>query len=95
MKKLLAIAVVLACPAWVSGAHAAGADETPPAATEAKNDPIVCRVNKRTGSRVKVNRVCMTQSKWDEMQNNIRSGINEMTRNSRGTGSGVNPLTGN
>ncbi len=86
MKRGWLFAAVLAYPMFLSSASAADSSEPPAAAAqeEPKKEKMICRVDKATGSRVRVNRVCMTRSQWDEMKHNIRTGINQVGQNGRG-----------
>lgn len=93
-RKSVLVAAVVAAPmlfsatgAQAQSANVAEAQQAPAPATSkaaAKKDKVVCREDKATGSRVHVNRVCMTRGEWDEMQHNINSGIAEISRNGRG-----------
>lgn len=94
MKVWMAAALVIA-PVLASSAAAqdttTSAEATTASAEAPKKEKLICRVDRATGSRVRVNRVCMTREQWDESQRTIRSGINNMTQNTRGTNGG-NPM---
>lgn len=43
-------------------------------------DKKICRTEKVTGSRTRVNRICLTRAQWDELHRNTKMGLDEMGR---------------
>lgn len=67
----LAVLFALLVPA------AGWADPTPIGGTAAGYDPnqTICRNVRETGSRLNVNRVCMTRAQWDEHNRRTRQDV--------------------
>lgn len=68
---LLAASSAMADPASAPAATPATA-ATSPATTDADNDPVVCRSEEVTGSRLGGARVCARQSVWERRQEHDR-----------------------
>ncbi len=49
-----------------------------------KKEKMICKRDKVTGSRTKVNRICMTKAQWDRLAANTKKGLDEMGRNAAG-----------
>ena len=90
MKKTCLLALmVLASAAGASAADndknknnndkTAAAEQKP---KDSRSDPnkVICHTDQETGSRTRVNRVCHTRAEWDELQQNVQKGINDMGR---------------
>lgn len=78
MRKAWLIAAALACPPIPVIAIAAENEAT---TDEAKKDPMVCRTDRATGSRVQVRRVCMRRSEWTELQREVRKSMDSISTN--------------
>lgn len=63
-----------------------------------KDDPSakekkICRTEPITGSRTRVNRICMTREQWDEVAKRTTDAIDSFTRNATsGLPTGKNPM---
>lgn len=78
MKKSCMLALlVLTAATSVSAAENEGAE--PP-----KKEKMICKRDKVTGSRTKVNRICMTKEQWDKLAASTKKGLDEMGRNAAG-----------
>jgi len=62
-------------------ATAGAASAQDDAETEAPEDKVVCKTEKITGSRTRTQRVCMTQSQWDEVNKATRQKVDDFQRN--------------
>lgn len=67
------IAAVLACPAPIASASAA----------DVKDDDLrkICKTDRATGSRVRVNRICLTRAQWTRLEEEKRKGLEMLGRN--------------
>lgn len=82
MKRALLLVAVLAAPAFISTVSAAGFKDEAAAKSDDNADPDrkICRVDRATGSRVRVNRVCLTREQWTELEEKKRKGMELMGR---------------
>lgn len=56
----------------------------------------VCRTQPVTGSRTRVNRICMTRAEWAALSRNTQQGINDFVGSARPNACGsIDPVTGN
>lgn len=69
---ILALAAIVV----TSGAWAADPEPSEP------KDEKICRTEKVTGTRSRVNRICMTAAEWDQLRRNTRRDIEKLQRNS-------------
>jgi len=72
-----------AAPAATSApaaAPAAAASTSAPAVTVAKEDPVVCKSQPITGSRLGVQRICAKQSEWDRRSAQDRTRMENLER---------------
>ena len=69
MTKVWLAAALLLAPAFASQALAA---ESEASAEAPKKEKLICRVDRATGSRVRVNRVCLTRAQWEEVEEQKR-----------------------
>ena len=80
--------------AFAVSAPALAADEQPEAD---KKEKLICRTELATGSRVRKNRVCLTEAQWAELHSKTKKGIDDLNRNyggETGSGSGANNTAG-
>ncbi len=52
--------------------------------SEARSQEVRCRTSRVTGSRTRVNRVCMTRAEWEAVEARARENVDEL----QGRGSG-------
>ena len=65
-----------ATPAESKNAETAAAPEAEPSA----DDKVVCRTERITGTRSRVNRICMTQREWDDLAEQTRRSLEDHSR---------------
>lgn len=51
-----------------------------------KKEKLICKSQKVTGSRTKVNRACLTKKQWDDIAATTKKGLDEMGRSASGSG---------
>lgn len=83
MSKSLFLAILIASASIGTGAQASAREDAP---TAPKKEKMICKSEKVTGSRTKVNRVCMTRKQWDQLAANTKKGLDEMGRSAPGIG---------
>lgn len=49
--------------------------------TNEDGEEIICKREKATGSRVRVNEICGTKAQWDQKREANRKGLNDLTGN--------------
>lgn len=81
-RKLLALALTASFSIG-AGVNTESGD-TPPAPS--KKEKLICKSEKVTGSRTKVNRTCLTKEQWEQLAANTKKGLDEMGRNASGSG---------
>lgn len=87
---------LLAMIALVSTAGAAAAQTDQDQANHPKKEKQICRSEPVTGSRTKVNRVCMTLEEWNKLAEQTRNSMDSISRDaSMATKGSSNPLGGN
>lgn len=87
----VAAVIFAAAPAMADSASTPatpGAAATSPAATEADNDPVVCRTEEVTGSRLGGARVCARQSVWERRRQHDRDQMEELQNRDNTTSGG-------
>jgi hypothetical protein len=57
---------------------AAAQPEAPLSAHDAEMQEVRCRTSRVTGSRTRVNRVCMTRAEWEELEERNRENVEEL-----------------
>lgn len=78
---LAAVLPVAAALLLVSALAApAPAQDASEASAEAPKEKLICRADKATGSRVRVNRVCLTREQWAAVDEKKRQSLNELGR---------------
>lgn len=56
----------------------------------------ICRTQPVTGSRTRVNRICMTRAEWGALSRNTQQGINDFVGSARSNAcASIDPVTGN
>ncbi|KPL67719.1 hypothetical protein SZ64_06060 [Erythrobacter sp. SG61-1L] len=78
MKKSCLLALLVLTAATGVSAAEGESQEAP------KKEKMICRKDKVTGSRTKVNRICMTKAQWDQQAAATKKGLDEMGRNAAG-----------
>lgn len=64
--------------------------------TDKEASKRICRTQPVTGSRTRVNRICMTRAEWGALSRNTQQGINDFVGSSRSNACGsIDPVTGN
>ena len=71
---------ILVAIALMTSTGVMAADEQPDAAKEKK----ICKTQKVTGSLTRVNRICMTEAEWRELNDRTRRGVDEMNSSASG-----------
>ena len=74
----------------------AAAQQQPQAAPAAKEEKKICKSERATGSLTRVNRICMTKAEWDQLAENTRKNIGDISRSAgvnagSGGGAGAGP----
>lgn len=77
MKALVAVAILIAPSFLAPAAAAADSSET---SAEAPKEKLICRADRATGSRVRVNRVCLTREQWTEVDEKKRKSMENLNR---------------
>ncbi len=78
MKKGCVLALLLLTAATGVSAAEGESQEAP------KKEKMICKKDKVTGSRTKVNRICMTKAQWDQLAATTKKGMDEMGRSAAG-----------
>jgi predicted secreted protein len=60
---------------------------------DAPTEKKICRSEKITGSRTRVQRICMTKAEWDELAAGTRKDVDKMQGNSWGRPCGLKDPT--
>lgn len=81
-KGILSAAFALALIAGAGSPAAAERDGQ----NQPKKEKMICKSQKVTGSRTKVNRICMTKDQWEQLAANTKKGLDEMGRSASGSG---------
>lgn len=90
MRKTPSLAVILLVPALLAGAAPAAADGPKP-----KDDELICRANRATGSRIRINKRCMTRAEWDKIETETRKAVDDFSvRSSANSGGGGGAASG-
>lgn len=80
-------AKVIFAGALLATASPAIAKDDEPADGE-KKEKVICRTEKVTGSRTRVNRICMTKSEWEKLEADTKQWVDG---EQRGASGGTNP----
>lgn len=94
---LMVLAISLAAPVSMASAFADEA-AAPAAQTDqagAKKEKLICRRERATGSRVRVNRTCMTEAQWRELSTKTEKGMNDISRDAGRGAYASGPFGGN
>lgn len=92
---LLTAAIAVPALADKPEAPAATAVTDKDSAKPAIKEKMVCRSEKVTGSRTKVNRTCMTQAEWDALAEQTRKNLSDYERSTSRAPTSKNQLGGN
>lgn len=75
MRKAFFAAAILIAPAMLAPAAAADATDG-----KAEKEKLICRADRATGSRVRVNRVCLTREQWTQVDEKKRKSMENLNR---------------
>jgi len=78
LKRLAAFTVFAAAPALAQVTTIQNANSTPPPSNDL--DRVVCETVHRTGSRLEVDRVCMTAQQWNDHKSGHRADLEKVQR---------------
>ncbi len=80
MLAALALTAAAAGPAIAEQSGTATSTASSGKGAAADKDKVVCRKDTATGSRLRVNRVCMTKGQWDELAEKNRKSMDDFSR---------------